>query len=378
MKPSKQAGGKETVVFIRSSDIYNDSRATKEIRTVLEHGYKVIVLGWNRNGDAGEKTKQIFKEYADDIELRFFDHDAREGIGTKNFHVIIKWLNWVKRNLKKLGAVDYVHACNLDCALSIVKYCNKKSIRLVYDIYDYYPDSHDLPRVLKNIAKWMESKTINMSDAVIVCTEERKNQIYNAKPKRLYVLYNSPKIVFNKLEIQYDYVYCGTLGENRLIREIIEGYENNKDLKVAVAGYGKYSNLAKQCSIKYKNFEYFGTLTYDDVLTLESKSLALSAIYKPTIRNHQYCAPNKFYEAMALSKPVIVCKGTGIDKIVTENNTGMVIDYDVKQFYDSVRAIKADKNKAIKMGKRSHKLYNNEYSWSIMEERLMLIYEEIK
>ena len=377
MRLSKRVG-EETIVFIRSSDIYNDSRATKEIRTILEHGYRVIVLGWNRNGDAKNKTKQVFEKYADSIELRFFDYDASEGIGVKNIHVMIKWLNWIKRNIKKHGTIEYVHACNLDCVLSIIKYCNRKRIKLVYDIYDYYPDSHNMSGVLKNMAKWMEGKVINMSDAVIVCTEERKNQIYNARPKRLYVIYNSPRIDFSESEIKYDYVYCGTLGGNRLIREIIEGYEKNKDLKIAVAGYGKYSNLAKQFSIKYKNFDFFGTLTYSDVLMLESESLVLSAIYKPTIRNHRYCAPNKFYEAMALSKPIIVCKGTGIDRAVAENNTGMVIDYDVKQFYDSVRAIKADKNKAIRMGKKSHKLYNNEYSWSIMEERLISIYKEIK
>ncbi|HHU72431.1 MAG TPA: hypothetical protein GXZ21_10445, partial [Clostridiales bacterium] len=40
------------IAYIRSSNIYDDSRATKEITALLDEGYKVVVLGWNRDGKA--------------------------------------------------------------------------------------------------------------------------------------------------------------------------------------------------------------------------------------------------------------------------------------------------------------------------------------
>ena len=108
----------------------------------------------------------------------------------------------------------------------------------------------------------------------------------------------------------------------------------------------------------------------------ESKSICLSAIYEPTIRNHRLCAPNKFYEALALGKPIIVCKGTGIDKVVEENNIGKVIDYDVHQFYNAVRMFKDNPELCAQMGKRARKLYEEKFSWSIMERLLLETYEQ--
>lgn len=48
------------VILIRSTSIYNDSRATKEILSLSKHGYHVIVLGWNRDGVANERCQEIF------------------------------------------------------------------------------------------------------------------------------------------------------------------------------------------------------------------------------------------------------------------------------------------------------------------------------
>lgn len=49
----------KTVVLIRTTSIYNDSRAMKEINTLSRHGYRVIVLGWDRDGKAITQCKKI-------------------------------------------------------------------------------------------------------------------------------------------------------------------------------------------------------------------------------------------------------------------------------------------------------------------------------
>ena len=48
------------VVFIRSDGIYMDSRAIKEITALLEVGYHVVILGWDRDGAALDQCKKIF------------------------------------------------------------------------------------------------------------------------------------------------------------------------------------------------------------------------------------------------------------------------------------------------------------------------------
>lgn len=364
------------IAYIRSSNIYDDSRATKEINALLENGYHVLILGWNRDGKAYDQTKDVFKKYSDNVDIYFFNHTMKNGIGIKNINILFKWIKWTKGIIKRIDNLDYIHMCNLDCALGYYHHCKKSKIKIIYDIYDYYVDSHNIPSVIKKIVEQLEINVINRADVTIICTEERKQQIIKAKPKKLIVIHNSPDVEKQKKsKIEYDYVYCGVLGEHRLIKEIFDGYNENSDLKFAIAGYGNYSEKAKELSKKYDNFKYFGPLKYEEVLKLESKGMLISAIYEPTIRNHKLCAPNKFYEAMGLGKPVVVCKETGIDLIVEDNDIGKVINYNCDEFFKALRELKENKKKCSEIALKTRGLYEKKYKWEIMKERLLKIYE---
>ena len=52
----------------------------------------------------------------------------------------------------------------------------------------------------------------------------------------------------------------------------------------------------------------YGKLQYSQTLALESQCDIRVATYDPSIRNHKYSAPNKFYESLMLGKPIIMAK----------------------------------------------------------------------
>lgn len=364
------------VVYVRSGGIYDDSRATKEIFALLENNYHVTVVGWDRFGNACPKCKELFSEYAENVTFYFYEKLLPNGgnIGSRNIIIMLKWLWWSRRILKRLVNTEIVHLCNLDAALAISRKMRKK-VKIVYDIFDYYIDSHRIPKLFKKYVEKLEIQIINASDLTIICTEERKEQIKKATPQKLIVLYNSPEINEVYLsDIEYDYVYCGGLNEGRLIKETFEEYTNNKDIKVAFAGFGKYENSAKDMSSRYPDFDFLGHMQYSDVLKVEAKAKVLSAIYNPILRNHRLCAPNKFYEAMALGKPIIVCGGTGIDQITKEYNLGIVINYDSKELYSAIRRLKDDPQLCEVMGRNARMLYEKEYAWIKMKKRLLEAY----
>lgn len=364
------------IIYIRSSNIYDDSRATKEILALLESEYEVVVFGWNRDGEAEKKSEKQFQKYNTQISFRFFQARVDGGIGIKNINLLWSWLKWIKKEVKKVDNIDAIHACNLDSALTIWRYAKKRSIKRIYDIYDYYVDSHNIPSLLCRMIENLEIYIINNSDLTIICTEERKEQIKKAQPKDLVIIHNSPEVEKTEyVEEIYDYVYCGSLFPGRLIKKIFENYSNNQDLTFCIAGYGAYTDFANDLEAKYENFHYFGALAYEEVLDKEKQSKIISAIYEPSARNHRLCAPNKFYEALALAKPVIVCKGTGIDKIVESNNIGIVINYNAHDFYKAVRTLKDDDDLRKQMGLRARCLYDNEYRWDIMKNRLLEKYK---
>lgn len=367
----------KTVAFVRTTGIYNDSRAIKEITALAKAGYRVIVLGWDRDGKAEQFCRQeIRTEQAD---FRFFQVQLPNGIGMKNIDKLFSWFRWVERQLSKIRDLFAVHACDLDTGFAAYRYCRRNSVRLVYDIYDYYVDCHFVPPVLKAWVERAEINIINHAEITIICTEERRQQIAKAQPRRLAVIHNSPDVdAVPEEKTEYDYAYCGSLVRERMVGDILEKYPENSQLVMCMAGQEDCAPLAEAVSRQYPNFTFLGAVPYSKVLDIESRAMCLSAIYDPGWRNHQLCAPNKFYEALALGKPIIACKGTGIDRIIDHHNIGITIRYNVEEFYCALRSLKADPALCASMGKRARLLYEQEYSWKLMESRLLSAYGELQ
>ena len=366
-----------TVAFIRTTNIYDDSRATKEITALSDAGYRVVVLGWDRNGEAEEKTMHLFAGM--DVECRFFQCILPTGIGMRNIDKLIKWVRWIVAELNNVAGLYAVHACNLDGGIGAYRFCKKTGVPLIYDIYDYYIDSHHIPGFLKKAVERMEIDIIDHSEATIICTEERREQIKKSHPKKVIVIHNSPDVPESEdIECIYDYAYCGSLCDMRLIKEILDGYKEHDGLRFAFAGNDKYQKEVEDMAGGYEQLDYFGTVPYSEVLEIEKKAKVLSAIYEPSIRNHRLCAPNKFYEALALGKPLIVCRNTGIDKVVEENRLGIVIDYDAEAFYEALGTLIADDDMRAGMGSRARSIYENKYRWTIMKSLLIETYASLQ
>lgn len=372
------------VVFLRSTSIKNDSRVTKEVECLKRNGYKVTIFGWDRDGFLGEENTLELNELS--IPIIAFRKKAKYGAGIKSLFKLLQFQVWLIYNLIKIRkSIDIIHACDLDTALPakfISKIFKKK---MVYDIFDYYIDSHHVPKIIESKIENMEIKVINNADITIICTEQRKEQIKKANPKKCIVIYNTPKIDEEKIKQKiiktsnekFKIVYVGILQNNRLLKEIGEEIKKHENIELHIGGFGKLEEYFLDLSEKYNNIFYYGKMKYEDVLRLEKDADVLFATYNPEVQNHKYSAPNKLYEAMALGKPIIVCKNTGIDKIVDNNNIGFTIDYDAKEFINVINRLMCNLNLQEELSKNAKKLYTKKYEWSQMENKLLEEYEKL-
>ncbi|MCK9582256.1 MAG: glycosyltransferase family 4 protein [Endomicrobiales bacterium] len=369
------------VVYLRSTSIFNDSRATKEINTLIEYNCKLLVLGWDRDGFGTSKLSSLSEK--NNFKIAYFKIRSNYGDGYKSLGKLILFQLWLLiRMLKNLNSFDIIHCCDFETALPsflISKIFKKK---LIYDIYDYYIHSRPVPKFLKRFIENLEIGIINNADTVIICNENRYEQMSKTKPKNIIVIHNTPEINFandsislNKQNNRFRIVYVGLLQNGRLLSEIGNLISVNPDIELHIGGYGKLSEYFKELSKKHNNIVFYGEMDYNSALLLEAKADVLFATYDPEIINHKYSAPNKFYEAMAFKKPIIVSRGIGIDKVVEEENIGIVIDYDAKSFFAAVQYLKNNPGKCIEMGKNGRLLYDKKYSWEIMKKRLLGIYK---
>ena len=152
----------------------------------------------------------------------------------------------------------------------------------------------------------------------------------------------------------------------------------NPNLEFHVGGFGSMDSFFNDMAEKWDNISFYGRLSYDQTLSLENECDIMLAIYDPTIANHRFAAPNKFYESLMLGKPVIMVRGTGMSQIVEDNDIGVLIDYSKEGFIDGVNRLIDRKDDWASMGERMKAIYRNQYCWDEMERRLVQLYTELE
>lgn len=376
------------IVITRSNAICPDSRVEKEANSLIKMGHSVTILGWDRSSNHKCKKDKI-KLLNGEADIYRFGVKAVFGGGIKKnlipmFRIQNQMYKWLKKNRNNY---DVIHACDFDNGLTAYKMNKRYHKKYVYDIFDYYIASHDIPKFLSNIIEKKDFKVINKAECTIICSEQRLEQIKGSKPKMISIIENSPdpnllndltqfKLKSNNDKIKIAYV--GILSRARLIIDMLDVVSKNKDFELHIAGFGQLHDEIISYSNSFANIYYYGKIPYESTLQLEKQCDIMTAIYDPTVANHKFAAPNKFYEAMMLGKPLIMVKNTGMDKIVSDNCFGRVIEFNAEGFENAIIEIKNEKESWSEISERMKKMFEEKYSWNIMEEELRKIYESIK
>lgn len=377
------------VLMIRANQGYPDSRVEKEIYS-LSKEHEVELLGWDRT-----QNKKIEKRTVRINNKSFNYHliciKAPQGGGFKKILIpMLKfWYQVVNFIQKYQDNYDAIHFCDFDTAAMAFSVVDRKKVKVVYDIFDYYADSHNAPKFVDKIIRKRENNIINNSDMVILCSEKRRKQIAPAKNKNTVIIHNAPSKDTNLTQIKIQgpnnhskkrLVYAGMLANGRYLKEIAGVIIKHPEIEWHVGGFGELTEYFKNLSKKYNNIFFYGKMKYSEVLYLEQNCDIMTAIYDPKVPNHKYAAPNKFYEALMLGKPLMMIKGTGMSEMVKRYNLGEVIDLKKAKF--SIEFNKAIQNLLnVKnynaVSKSANNLYFHKFTWSVMEKRLLQGYANL-
>lgn len=376
------------VLFLRSGYGTPDSRLEKEIHALSSRGAHVEVLAWDRDAEIDKQS--MISINGEQIQFYHIGIKSQLGAGfKKNLYPMFRFIRKMYQFIVKHGMeYDVIHASDFDTMLPAMLACKKTNAKIVYDIYDYYADSHHMPNVLDKLLRAYDTYFINKADAVIVCSEERMAQIEPAKPKNLVVIHNTPsnQLIEPLVESSHEkirIIYIGWLIESgRFVREMVDVISKHPKLELYIGGFGPIENVIKEYSEQYSNIVFLGKLAYSDVLKYESQCDIMTAIYDSSLKNHRYAAPNKFYEALMLGKPLIVVNNTGIDQVVVKENIGWSIDAaSSEEFMLNFDALLSEIEKTTinvdEIKERERQLYIQKYSWDIMEQRLLELYNSL-
>ena len=380
LQEKKRTMKAKKICILRSNPVDPDSRVEKTAYALSKNGYEVSVFGWDRESNHGLKKSELLV-LGEKIPVYRIGFKASYGEGFKNLVPYLRFQNALKKWVEK-GSFDTVHACDFDTARSSFRKAKKAGKRFVFDIFDFL---YCNPKgFLQKIVKKTQFSLINHADATIVCTEQRIKQISGSHPKKLCVVHNTPikKMVSttekhsscDKVKV----VYVGILQKYRSLEEIGEYFSENHDVELHIGGYGIYEKYFENLSNNNENIYYYGKLSYEETLELESKSDIMLALYDPSIDNHFYAAPNKFYEGLMLGKPLVMTKGMGMSDVVLDNGIGEVVDYSMEGLDSGLNRLIGKKKEWNNISEKMKKLYFENYSWDIMMERLVGLYNSLE
>jgi len=301
-----------------------------------------------------------------------------------NFPALLRWqqglLIWLLRNR---ASYDVIHACDFDTILPalLCKLVGGKTV--VYDIFDFYADHlRATPSWLKAAIRRVDLWAIRQADALILADDSRREQISGTTPRRLVVVYNTPPDLLDQVVpairpagTALHLAYIGLLQVERGLLEMVDVLRRRPEWSLDLAGFGGDQEHILSAAQGLPNLIWHGRVPYERSLELSAAADVLFATYDPEIPNHRFSSPNKLFEAMMLGKPVLVCQGTNMDRLVTENDFGLVIPYgNVVALEEALQRLHADEALRHRLAQNARRAYQEIYTWERMETRLRDLY----
>jgi len=293
---------------------------------------------------------------------------------------LTRWWLWEFMTLWRLKP-DAIHACDFDTALPAIAYATLASKKLVYDIFDFY--AYMIAQPLGNTTRrWlarMERFVAKRADLVILADMARTVQLGKSFSGKVLEVLNVPPSsdVKEPEENEFTVFYGGMLSWERGLTQLVDA-TRRAGVRFVVAGHGADEGTLIPLFKNSPHVNYLGNITYTEVLRWTARSHVIAALYDPVIPNNRLAAPNKLFEAMMLSKPVIANEGTRPAEIVREIGCGEVVRYgDVEGLAESIGRMAAEPASRRNMGVNGRRAFELRFNWAVMENRLIEAYSNL-
>ncbi len=353
------------VILIRCNDIVSDPRVMKYVGYLRENKIDHFIIGWDRERNSIPQDDIVY-------------YNTKAGYNVGGFKAAwnrVRWMYFIIRSLLPYRHANHLvlHACDLDAAYpaAIFKKIFNSSVKVVFDVFDWYSATlYNQNGVILRAFKYMEKVAVKYSDKIIICEPERIEQIpYRIEENKISILPNIPhfthkdflckdeKFKFNNSLITFAYV--GGFSTERCITEIITlAKEGAVNLLIAGFGNADIEGMLQDLS-DCPFIKYFGKVKYTDGLNIMYNADVVYAMYAKSNPNHIYAAPNKYYEAMFLGKPIFTTKGTIVERKVDCNGLGYTSEESIEDIKKVIDCI--DRTSLNQYGSNAANLWSQKY-----------------
>lgn len=363
---------KNNVYMILTNGFDPDVRVYKEAKYLVQRGYNVTILCWDRKCIYQDKPE----ENIEGIEIRRFFIPSIPGSGLKQMKSYLKFKKEVLKFLNK-QEYQYLHCHDLDGAIIGILAKKRAGSKVIFDMHEYYGTGNmkKFAILIKKIVKYIQNK----SDNIIYVNEKQIEDISLKNQKKLIYLPNYPEsanfenvkhIESNKLRI----TYAGYVRHVTPITNLIKAIEPIDDIEVHIHGTGEHYKEIKELEGESKNIMVTGAYKHQEIAQFYSNTDLMYIVYNKGNKNDENALPTKFFEAIICEIPVIVSRNSVLEKMVQKYDIGFSADgTDFEDIRKIILQIKD--NKSILQQKRDNiKKIKTNFIWEDISKNLNTIY----
>lgn len=326
----------------------NESRAWRAGTLAREHGYATDI------DYIGYKGPQLPDEQQHAEHQRILRLGAEPAPpGSSRLLRALSLPRWFSACLRESRADDatLIIAHSLAALPVAVRLARRHRLPLLYDAHELETERAGWSKPIRKIAKAVESRLIRRCDHVILVNDSIRDWYLDAYPGiEASVVRNVPvapatigtSTLRATLGLPSDamvYVYCGALGADRGLSELIEAFRGlGQDRHFVMIGYGHGKDALVEQAQGLQNVHFHDAVPQSELVTLLSGADIGVVVLRTDALSYEYAMPNKLFEYAAARLGVITGKGPELERFAKDYPASKRADLDVGSLREAVMA----------------------------------------
>ena len=383
------------ILFVWSADYPWDIRLEKEINSLQKNGYKCSLLVRNTKLSPNKECINGLHIYRVG---RFVSNSKLDKMLSFPFYINPLWFFNILKTVFMIRP-DIIIIRDIPLVLSVQFIAELLNIKTIIDMAEPYPCAikvfdkymnNFITRFLFKNLDWyqsIENKACQNADHIFVVVQDNCERIQkHAKinSNKISIVSNTPELKNLMYKNDFSFknisplkiVYTGNVdGSFRGVNMLLEAANllRNSDVEFNIVGDGSYIREMRDHiqSNNLNNINLIGKMLHNDLLKfLENQHIGI--IPHDNSDYIRYTIPNKIFDYMAHSLPIISSSTKPLKRVVEETDCGYVYDAcSPTSLADTIQYILNHKKELKYKALNGYNAVKNKYNWSF-DEKVML------
>jgi glycosyltransferase involved in cell wall biosynthesis len=390
---------KNKILMITQAPFPPDIRLEKEINSLSEAGYKVLVVcnQYEKYLNPDFRYCEIKRVSALFKSIRL-NHVINFPIFFNPRYLFISFVAFLKFK------PNIIHAHDLPMVPVGLLFAKLFGLPVVFDMHENYPEALKAFKkkgtfnfLFKNYraAKLLEKFCLKMSDFIITVVKENSNRLIKqgVDERKIYLVSNTVDIntfntepaeesIVDKYQDKIILMYSGYVTPERGLDVVVNGMKYLKEklnnVRLLIIGNGISVPILKKLVNELALNNYVEFIEWPGHNKLSSYFEIANICISPQPKNNFWDStiPHKLFEYMSQSKPVLAADSAAIKRIIEETQSGIIYKSgDPVDFADKVSLIL---NSDIPFGTNGLKAVKEKYNWENDSKMLIKLYRDLE